>query len=73
MFSKRLRLIGAKIAFYRRLKYWTQLDLAEAAGLSEDYISKIETGKATGLTVVTALTIAAALERRLEDLTSEDN
>lgn len=34
--------IGRNIAKYRKIKNWTQLDLAKAANLSRSYISQIE-------------------------------
>lgn len=58
--------------YYRKIKNWTQLDLAEASSLSEDYIGKIENGKASGLTINSVLKIAEALDCKLDDLIKEE-
>ena len=71
MFASRFKLIGARVAFYRKLKGYTQLDLGQMVNLSEDYISKIETGKALGVSLQACMKLAEALEVTLEDLTKE--
>ena len=43
MFSKKFKKIGLKIAYYR--KALKQMEVAEKAGISCSYLSKIETGK----------------------------
>lgn len=63
-----LKLIAARIVYYRKLKNMTQLDLAVAAYISEDYVSLIENGKAPGLTIVTGIKIADALGVPFEEL-----
>ena len=37
--------IGLKIAYYRKRKALKQMEVAEKAGISCSYLSKIETGK----------------------------
>lgn len=37
--------IGRKIAYYRKLSYFTQAGLAESLAISESYMSQIECGK----------------------------
>lgn len=66
--SKLFRLIAARIVYHRKLKNMTQLDLAVAANISEDYVSLIENGKAPGLTIATGMKIAEALELPFEEL-----
>lgn len=46
MFSKKFKKIGLKIAYYRKRKALKQMEVAEKAGISCSYLSKIETGKA---------------------------
>lgn len=65
-------IFGAKIKYFRTLKNMTQLQLAERAAISEDYLSQIERGKASGLTIATALKIAEALEVNFEALVKKD-
>jgi len=69
---QRLRLIGIRIHYFRKLKGYTQLELAVAVGLSENYIGVIERGGSPGLTVSTLLKIADALGVELEQLTREE-
>lgn len=69
--SKVFRLIAARIVYHRKLKNMTQLDLAVAAAISEDYVSLIENGKAPGLTIATGLKIADALGVPFEELVKQ--
>ena len=63
MFAMRYKQIGAKIVYYRMLKSMTQEQLAEKAGISASYLSKIEHGKyAKSLPFTTLLLIAQALD-----------
>lgn len=66
--KKLFRLIAARIVYHRKLKNMTQLDLAVAAQISEDYVSLIENGKAPGLTIATGMKIAEALDVSFEEL-----
>jgi len=61
--------IGARIMYYRRLKGIRQIDLAEDAGISEQYLSRIEHGeKSKGLSVAILINIAEILGVKPEDL-----
>ena len=42
-FSAQYRLIGARIAYFRKLKRYTQEELAFRASISTSYLSRIET------------------------------
>ena len=42
MFSKKFKKIGLKIAYYRKRKALKQMEVAEKAGISCSYLSKIE-------------------------------
>jgi len=55
--------IGLNIAYYRKLKKMTQLDLAEKSGISRTHMSNIEAPNSpTALSIETLLDIADALE-----------
>lgn len=63
MFAMRYKQIGAKIVYYRMLKSMSQEQLAEKAGISASYLSKIEHGKYDrNIPFTTLLLIAQALE-----------
>ena len=52
-------MIGARIAYLRKLRRWDQERLAKETGLSRSYISKLETGEAgAGTPIETYITIA---------------
>lgn len=54
--------IGLNIAYYRKLRKMTQLELAEKSNLSRTHISNIEApNSATALSIETLLDIADAL------------
>lgn len=55
--------IGLNIAYQRKLKKMSQLDLAEKAGISRTHMSNIEApNMATAMSIETLLDIADALE-----------
>lgn len=58
------------LAFWRRKRGWTQARLAEAAGITQNYLSDLETGKREG-SPRQWLKIARALEVPLEDMVAE--
>lgn len=62
------RIIGRKIAYYRRLKGYTQADMAERIGISSNYLSQIECGKRKKYSLHTLLMAAEALEVPLREL-----
>lgn len=61
MFGKKFRQIGLKIAYYRKRKALKQMEVAERAGISCSYLSKIETGKVR-YSLAVLMQIARALE-----------
>lgn len=69
--DNRFRLFGAKIAFHRKLRNLSQLDLATAAEINEDYVSRIENARALGVSLAVCMRIADALEVPLSELTKE--
>ncbi len=58
------------LAFWRRKRRITQAKLAEAAGITQNYLSGLETGKRKG-SPAHWLKIARALDLPLEDLVTE--
>lgn len=64
--------IGARIAYYRRLRDLKQIDLAMEVGISEQYLSRIERGhQPKGLTIYTLLKIAEKLDVNMRDFIDE--
>ncbi len=59
--------VGQRIAYYRKLLCLTQKELAELAGIQDNYLSRIETGKQPGKISILAR-IAWALGVSLKDL-----
>lgn len=65
MFESEYRQIGAKIMYFRKMKY-TQEELAFRASISASYLSRIERGVyKKGLPISTLMKIAKALEVEL--------
>lgn len=72
MFAMRYKQIGAKIVYYRMIKSMTQEQLADEAGISASYLSKIEHGKyEKNLPFTTLMLIANALEIDICELIKE--
>ncbi|CAK7038675.1 helix-turn-helix transcriptional regulator [Phascolarctobacterium sp.] len=62
MFAMRYKKIGARIVYFRMLQGISQEDLADKAGISQSYLSKIEHGAyPKNLPLTTLLLIAVAL------------
>ena len=53
--------LGIRIAYIRKLRGWDQDKLAREVGLTSSYISKIETGNRSGVSMDTYASIADAL------------
>lgn len=61
--QEQLRVIGLNIAYYRKLRGMTQLELAEAVDISRTHMSNIEApGMDTSISLDTLLDIAEALD-----------
>lgn len=64
-----MKRIGSKIAYYRKIRGMTQVELAEKAEMSASYISRIERGASVqGIPLTIYLRLAVALGVTLEDL-----
>jgi len=61
--TETLKIVGLNIAYYRKTKGLTQLNLAEKADISRTFIGHIEAANmSVGMTLETLLDIAEALE-----------
>ena len=74
-YRERFRVLGLKIAYYRKLRGLTQEQFAEAIGRSVSFVSQIEANNSTtvkGISLDTLFTISDKLEipvsRLFEDL-----
>lgn len=47
MFDEKLKQIGARIVYYRKIRKYNQQDFASAAGLTRQFLSKVENGDAS--------------------------
>ena len=65
------KILGLIIRKYRKMKNYTQFQLAELVGLNEKQISRIEAGQ-NYPTYITFAKLIEALEIKLEDITSQD-
>lgn len=66
MFESEYRQIGAKIMYFRKMKKYTQEELAFRASISASYLSRIERGVyKKGFPISTLMKIAKALEVEL--------
>jgi transcriptional regulator with XRE-family HTH domain len=67
------KLIGLNIAYYRKLKSMTQLQLAESIKISRTHMSNIEApNMPTSISLETLLDIADALEIPVKNLLTFD-
>lgn len=63
MFAMRYKMIGLKIAYYRKLRGYTQEYLAGKIGITRTYLSQIERGnKGKSYSLETLLLVAEALD-----------
>jgi transcriptional regulator with XRE-family HTH domain len=60
-------LLGKRIRKLRQERGWRQLDLAEQAGLNENYISDLELGRKEAC-LRTLATLSSAFEMKLAEL-----
>ena len=42
--KEKIILIGLNISYYRRIRHLTQVELADAVGISSNYLSQVERG-----------------------------
>ena len=74
MFESEYRQIGAKIMYFRKMKKYTQEELAFRASISASYLSRIERGVyEKGLPISTLMKIAKALEVELSAILKNDD
>ncbi|MBQ8682751.1 MAG: helix-turn-helix transcriptional regulator [Selenomonadales bacterium] len=58
---EKYRIVGRKIAYYRRLKEYTQAQLAGEIGVSANYLSQIECGKRNKYSLHTLMLVSEVL------------
>lgn len=68
MFALRYKKLGIKIAYYRKLKGLTQIELASKVGISASHLSKIERGVAQGVPMSIYWNIADVLCVNLKNI-----
>jgi len=59
--------LGKRIREIRKARGWRQIDLAEQAGINENYVSDLEIGKKE-ICLRTLQTIAQTFEMKIDDL-----
>lgn len=63
MFAMRYKMIGLKIAYYRKMRGYTQGQLAGKIGISTTYLGQIERGNnGKSYSIETLLSIAVGLD-----------
>lgn len=63
MFAMRYKMIGSKIAYYRKMRGYTQGQLAGKIGISTTYLGQIERGNnGKSYSLETLLSIAVGLD-----------
>jgi transcriptional regulator with XRE-family HTH domain len=60
-------LLGARIRELRKARGWRQLDLAEQAGINENYVSDLELGNKE-ICLRTLQAVAKAFEMKIKDV-----
>lgn len=69
LFEWEYRQIGAKIVYFRKMRRYTQEELAFRAKISASYLSRIERGiYVRGVPISTLMKIATALDVQVNDL-----
>lgn len=66
--QERYRIIGRKIAYFRRLQGYTQEQLATQIGISSNYLSQIECGKRKKYTLNMLIAVSELLNVPLKEL-----
>lgn len=68
MYEERYRKIGLNPCYYRKMNKMTQLQLAEAAGISSTYLGRIERGECSGTALSIYWRLCDTLEIHFQDL-----
>ena len=74
-YREQFRILGLKIAYYRKLRGLTQEQMAEAIGRSLSFVSQIEANNARevkGISLETLFKISSALEIPVSKLFDSD-
>lgn len=73
--TEKIIFIGLNISYYRRVRHLTQVELAEAVGISSNYLSQVERGYKS-ISLVKPLKIAEVLgvdEKNFFDFSKSPN
>jgi transcriptional regulator with XRE-family HTH domain len=73
--TEKIIFIGLNIGYYRRVRHLTQVELAEAVGISSNYLSQVERGYKS-ISLVKLLKIAEVLgvdEKNFFDFSKSPN
>jgi transcriptional regulator with XRE-family HTH domain len=65
------KVVGDNLRFCRQQRNWTQGELAEKTGLSQDYIGRLERGN-ENISIDTLSKIATIFKENISDLLTED-
>ncbi len=60
-YPERYKMLGLKISYYRRKSGFTQEQLAEMIGLSQNFLSQVESRQLKGVSLETLFKLADAL------------
>lgn len=72
MQDKRIKKLGAKILYFRKIRGLTQVELAERVGISNKYLSRIEIGNyPNSVSLPTLMLIADQLKVNTYDLLAD--
>ena len=69
MYKEKYKKLGAKILYYRKLRGFTQEQLAEKVGITAKYLSRVETGSYPySVSLPTLMVIAEKLNVSISEL-----
>ena len=71
-FQREFRILGQRIAYYRKLQGLSQEEFSNDVGISKSYLSKIERGDIQGISFVTVMEIARSLDAKVTKLLDFD-
>lgn len=74
IFAQKCTSIGLKVAYYRKIRGYTQAKLAKRAQISTSYLSRIECGNCSrSISLYVLFCIAQALEMDISNLFNDKN
>ncbi len=74
IFAQKCISIGLKVAYYRKMRGYTQTKLAKRAQISTSYLSRIECGNCSqSISLYVIFSLARALDLDITDLFNDKN